>query len=65
MTAPIPLLNTAQAAAFLAMHPQWLEHARLDGRGPHVTRIGRIVRYRMSDLEAFLDANREAKSNSM
>lgn len=64
-TTPARLLNTTEAATFLNMHQQWLEHARLDGRGPHVTRIGRYVRYRMEDLESFLDANRETKSNSM
>ena len=63
--APSRLLSTAQAADFLQMNKSWLEHARLDGNGPHVTRIGRIVRYRMADLELFVEANRETKSNSM
>ena len=30
---------------------------RLSGRGPRFIRIGRLVRYRRSDLEAWLDAH--------
>ena len=60
-----PLLTTDEAAAFLQMNKSWLEHARLDGNGPNVTRIGRIVRYRQQDLDAFVESNRETKSNSM
>jgi len=66
MTAPTispRLLNTAEAAAWLGIHKQWLEHARIEQRGPNVTRIGRVCRYRMSDLESFAAANVEVKSN--
>ncbi len=30
---------------------------RLTGRGPKFVRVGRLIRYRRSDFEAWLDAN--------
>lgn len=54
---PNRLLSTSEAADFLGMHRQWLDHARLDGRGPTYVRIGRICKYRPEDLLAFIEAN--------
>lgn len=50
------LLNNAEAAALLSIKPNTLEIWRLQGRSPRFLKIGRSVRYRMSDLEAWLNA---------
>ena len=51
------LLTRDQAAEFLGVRPQtlaaWLCRRRY---ALPVVRVGRLVRYRLSDLEAFLDA---------
>ena len=51
------LLTRAEAAAFLGVRPQTLATWLCRRRYPlPVVRVGRLVRYRLSDLEAFLDA---------
>lgn len=50
------LLTTEQAAAFLNCSPQTLnEWRRISCMGPRFIRRGRYVRYRVKDLERFLD----------
>ena len=34
----------------------WLRRCRLERRGPRFLKFGRLVRYRRSDVEAYLDA---------
>lgn len=49
------LLTTAQAAAFLNVSPRTAETWRRTGRGPVFVAISRnAVRYRLSDLEAWI-----------
>ena len=49
------LLTTGQAAEYLNVSVYWLEKARCRGHGPSYIRItARAIRYRISDLEAFL-----------
>jgi excisionase family DNA binding protein len=48
------LLTTREAADFLRISCSSLNHWRLEGRGPEVTRFGRQVRYRHADLERWL-----------
>jgi len=50
-----PLLNTDQAAVYLGVRPSTLENWRVTGRYnlPFV-KIGRLPRYRRSDLDAFI-----------
>lgn len=55
-TAPPPILTTPQAAHFLNLKPATLEQWRWNGRGPRFIKIGRSCRYRISDLEAFLES---------
>jgi hypothetical protein len=56
-TAPIEseLLTPAEAAAILRKHPGTLANWRFIGAGPHFVKIGRSVRYRRRDLDAWLD----------
>ncbi len=48
-----PLLTTVQAATYLAISPSSLETYRTRGGGPVATKVGRSVRYRLSDLDAW------------
>lgn len=56
--APTGLVNTEQAAAFLDIAPGTLVVWRSTNRRvlPYV-KIGSQVRYRMKDLESFIEAN--------
>jgi len=49
------LYTTSQAADYLQLATSTLEHWRLAGRGPAFVRIGKQVRYRFQDIEAFLN----------
>ena len=55
-----PLLTSPQAAAQLGVQPQTLRKWRCDGTGPRFVRLGTGRRsraaYRLSDLEAWLEA---------
>ena len=56
-----PMLTTDEAASYLNLHPSTLEKGRQSHRKglfPPFYRIGKAVRYRLADLEAWLDANR-------
>jgi predicted DNA-binding transcriptional regulator AlpA len=60
-----PLLNTTQAAVVLGFNPSFLAKARLTGAGPRFLKIGRAVRYRRSDIDAWLaDKGRMSTSDS-
>lgn len=50
-----PNLKTEDAAKFLNVQPATLEQWRWNGRGPRFVKIGRSCRYRLVDLEAFLE----------
>ncbi len=47
-------LTTPQAARYLNFEETTLEQWRWNGRGPRFVKIGRHVRYRLSDLDAFI-----------
>ena len=48
-------LTTIEAARFLNLKPATLGQWRWNGRGPRFVKIGRACRYRLADLEAFLE----------
>jgi excisionase family DNA binding protein len=50
------LLTTKQAAEILNLKKCTLEAWRHRGGGPSYARLGRAVRYRLSDLEKFIQA---------
>jgi len=53
------LLTTADVAGRLGVPPRTLEQWRYLGRGPAYIKVGnKSVRYRQSDIDAFLDAHR-------
>jgi len=51
----VPLLDQDQAAEVLSVRPRTMESWRCRGGGPPFVRIGRHVRYRLSDLHAWID----------
>lgn len=51
------LLDTTQAAAYLGgLKPNTLEGWRVSGKGVRFIKIGRLCRYRVEDLDAYLEA---------
>lgn len=44
-----------EAAEYLGLRPGTLEIWRWSGKGPAYLKLGRSVRYRLSDLEAFVE----------
>lgn len=60
---PPAWLTTKQAAALLALHPDTLRRYRRDGGGPPFARVGRVVRYKLAELDAWM-AQRSATSTA-
>ncbi len=66
---PVPRrgLSEAEAANYIGMSRSFLRQARMDGRrlnrtpGPPFTKIGRKVLYLQDDLDAWLEAHRQAE----
>ena len=53
---PNAALNTELAAQYLSLAESTLEKARVSGAGPRYLKLGRAVRYRRSDLDAWMAA---------
>jgi len=47
--------TTKQAAEFLQIKETTLEQWRWNGKSPRFVKMGRCVRYRKADLEAFMN----------
>ena len=51
------LVSTTEAAEYLGGHkPNTLEGWRVQGSGPRYIKVGRLVRYRVTDLDAYLES---------
>jgi len=50
------LLNVKQAAEFLTVVPRTLQAWRDRGYGVQYIKVGRLIRYRQSDIETWLEA---------
>ena len=48
-------MTTREAADYLRLKQQTLHNWRCLGQGPSFVKVGRLVRYRLSDLEEYLD----------
>lgn len=60
------LLTTAQAADYLGgLKKNTLEGWRITGRSPKFVKIGRLIRYRLSDLDAYLDAQTRTSTSQV
>lgn len=60
---PTDLVDERQAATRLAVSVRTLQQWRVSGDGPRFAKIGRCVRYRAIDLEAFVVANLRAHTS--
>lgn len=54
---PLPLIAPEELAEYLGQSVQKIALMRINGTGPKFIRTGRVIRYRMSDVEAWLDQN--------
>jgi excisionase family DNA binding protein len=52
------LLTRREAAELLTLEPATLAVWACHGRGPAYIKVGRSVRYKMSDVEKFIEAGR-------
>lgn len=52
-----PMLPTRAAAEYLGRSPQTLRNWRTDRKGPRYSGTGVGIRYRQSDLDAWIAAN--------
>ncbi len=63
---PKELLNTTETASILGIGKSTLDQDRLYGRlGLPFVRLGRSIRYRRSDVEAYLQNLKSFKSTSV
>ncbi len=58
------LLDTQQVAKVFKCTAQWLERLRIEGRGPKYVKIGRLVRYRRSSVEAWIAEQEKASTKT-
>lgn len=52
------LITQAELCRILNKSHAWAERGRLEGYGPPYYRIGRSIRYALSDVHAWMNANR-------
>ena len=50
------VLDTPEAAAYVRLSPVTMERLRLTGDGPRYAKLGKSVRYRAIDLDAWLES---------
>jgi excisionase family DNA binding protein len=53
-----PLLSTDQVAEYLGIAVNTLEKWRVQGKGPAYHKLGVFIRYRKSDVDAWIDRQR-------
>jgi predicted DNA-binding transcriptional regulator AlpA len=58
------LLTDRQVAKILNCSRAWCQRKRWEGGGPDYLKLGRSVRYRKSDLLAWIDAHTNRRSTS-
>jgi excisionase family DNA binding protein len=58
-----PLVSLAEVAAYLGLPPATLHQWRYRGVGPVGYRVGRHVRYRMSEVDRWLEAQADRQSS--
>jgi predicted DNA-binding transcriptional regulator AlpA len=57
MAGPGELIDEAKLAARLGVSRSTLQSWRYGGRGPRWIKLGRLIRYRLADVDTFLEAN--------
>lgn len=56
-------LNEADAAAYIGSSRDYMKKKRRFGGGPPFIRIGRMIRYRVDDLDRWLEAHLVGKQS--
>lgn len=56
-----PLLDVAELAAQIRVPQQTIYRWRTEGRGPRGIKIGRHLRYRQRDIDAWIEAQSDAR----
>lgn len=62
---PPTYLNTKRAAHYVGLSESLLEKRRCNGDGPIYSQIGKAVRYLISDLDAWMQANRRKSTSDI
>lgn len=57
LTAAKNILDEHEVAELLSVKPQTLATWRMKGIGPRYAKVGRLVRYRLADLERWMEEN--------
>lgn len=57
------LLDQSRVATILGTTEKFLEARRCRGGGPAYIRVGRLIRYRKSDVDAWLDSRRVSSTS--
>jgi len=52
------LLTTKELAEYLGVAKTTLMQYRMDGRGPRYIKLGQLVRYKIADVEDWLEAQK-------
>jgi excisionase family DNA binding protein len=58
----VDVLTTAEAAQYVRLGKHTLERFRVSGDGPNFCKLGGAVRYRRSDLNAWLESRLAARA---
>lgn len=58
------LLTQEELCRFLGKSKAWAERGRLEGYGPKFIRIGRSIRYDLSDVTEWVNANKWASTSA-
>ena len=56
---PCRLMDESEAAEYFRCSVAFLRRCRLYKKGPQFIKLGRLVRYSLADLEAYLATNKE------
>ena len=57
------LLSVADAAAYLGVKPRTIYDWRRQRKGPAAVRIGRLVKFRVDDLDSYITENVERSAS--
>jgi hypothetical protein len=58
LTNPLQTLTEKQTSELLQVTPACLQKMRREGRGPRFIRVGRLIRYRATEVLQFLDRDK-------
>lgn len=56
------LVDTKSAAKILNMSSRTLERMRISGSGPVFCKLGKLVRYRVTDIDCWVEARRTSST---